>query len=461
MTDDVLLTLSLLLIAALVARLLASLLRVPEILLLVALGALLGPSVLDVVDVPFESLGAQLMFTLGVSMILFYGGLTLSLPLLRKVWVSLGMLAVPGIVITTLVVGVAAHFAFDLPWSSAFLVGAVLSPTDPAILIPLFARSRLRPKVAQTVIAESALNDPTGAALALALAGIVLTGESSVTEPVTEFAVDLGISTVIGIVAGVLLSAAIASQRSGVWRESSAIAVLAVVTISFFSLDSAGGSGYLGAFLAGLIVGNMEHLGLAMHSPHEVDTHAFAFNLADIVTLIVFVVLGANIPFEALGDNLLPALAVLAVLLLIARPITVLACVLPDRGGGWERQEIAFLCWTRETGVIPAALVGVLAGLGVPNIDVLASVVALAIVLTLLLQALPAPWLAGRLGLLGPQNESGSDGTSRARGGLRTAGRSERRLHPAAGRCPPGGLGGASPPDGLRTAAGTGRPPTG
>jgi potassium/hydrogen antiporter len=405
-TDDVLLTLSLLLIAALVARLLASLLRVPEILLLVAVGALLGPSVLDVVDVPFESLGAQLMFTLGVSLILFYGGLTLSLPLLRKVWISLGMLAVPGIVITTLIVGVPAHFAFDLPWSSAFLVGAVLSPTDPAILIPLFARSRLRPKVAQTVIAESALNDPTGAALALALAGIVLTGESSVAEPVTEFLVDLGISTVLGIVAGVLLSAAIASQRSGVWRESSAIAVLAVVTISFFSLDSAGGSGYLGAFLAGLIVGNMEHLGLAMHSPHEIDTHAFAFNLADIVTLIVFVVLGANIPFDDLGGNLLPALAVLAVLLLIARPITVLACVLPDRGGGWERNEIAFLCWTRETGVIPAALVGVLAGLGVPHIDVLASVVALAIVLTLLLQALPAPWLAKRLGLLGPRTKA-------------------------------------------------------
>jgi cell volume regulation protein A len=399
-TDDVLLTLSLLLIAALVARLLASLLRVPEILLLVALGALLGPSVLDVVDVPFESLGAQLMFTLGVSLILFYGGLTLSLPLLRKVFVSLGMLAVPGILITTLIVGVAAHFAFDLPWSSAFLVGAVLSPTDPAILIPLFARSRLRPKVAQTVIAESALNDPTGAALALTLAGIVLTGETSVAEPVTEFLIDLGISTVLGIVAGVLLSAAIASQRSGVWRESSAIAVLAVVTISFFSLDSAGGSGYLGAFLAGLIVGNMEHLGLAMHSPHEVDTHAFAFNLADIVTLIVFVVLGANIPFDDLGSNLLPALAVLGVLMLIARPITVLACVLPDRGGGWERNEIAFLCWTRETGVVPAALVGVIVGLGVPNGDIYASVVALAIVVTLLLQALPAPWLAKRLGLL-------------------------------------------------------------
>jgi potassium/hydrogen antiporter len=404
--DDILLTLSLLLIAALVARLLASLLRIPEILLLVALGAVMGPSALDVVDVPFESVGAQLMFTLGVSFILFYGGLNLSLPLLRRVWVSLGMLAVPGVVITTLIVGVAAHFAFDLPWSAAFLVGAVLSPTDPAILIPLFVRSRLRPKIAQTVIAESALNDPTGAALALTIAGIVLTGESSVAHPVTEFAIDLGISTVIGIVGGVLLAAAISSHRAGIWRESSAIAVLAVVTISFFSLDTAGGSGYLGAFLAGLIVGNMGHLGLAMHDPHEAEMRAFAFNVADLVTLIVFVVLGANLPLDALGENLLAALAVLAVLLLVARPITVLACVMFDRGGRWERNEIAFLCWTRETGVIPAALVGVLAGLGVPHGDVLASVVAPAIVLTLLLQALPAPWLAGRLGLLEPRTRA-------------------------------------------------------
>ena len=118
------------------------------------------------------------------------------------------------------------------------------------------------------------------------------------------------------------------------WRESSALAVLTVVTISFFSLDSAGGSGYLGAFLAGLIVGNMEHLGLAMHSRHEQEMRLFAFNLADLVTLLVFVVLGANIPFGALGDNLLPSLAVLATLLLVARPLTVLVCAMPDRAAG-------------------------------------------------------------------------------------------------------------------------------
>ena len=113
--------------------------------------------------------------------------------------------------------------------------------------------------------------------------------------------------------------------------------------------------------------------------------------------------LGANIPFDDLGEHLLPALAVLAALLLVARPLVVLACTMADRQARWTRQEVAFLCWTRETGVVPAALVGVLAGLGVPNVEIYASVVALAVVLTLLVQALPASRLAGRLGLLEPR----------------------------------------------------------
>jgi cell volume regulation protein A len=413
-TRDAILTLSLLLSAALVARLVASLLRVPaagerrlvagpraaEILMLVLFGALLGPSVLEVIDVPFDSIGAQLMFTLGVSLILFYGGLNLSVDVLRRVWVGLGMLVVPGVLLTAVITGAVAYLAFDLSWTAALLMGAVLAPTDPAILIPLFVRSRLRPKVAQTVVAESAFNDPTGAVLALALAGVLLSGDASLATPVSEFAVDLGISTALGLVAGVLLAAAISSRRAGIWRESSPLAVLAVVTIGYFSLDYAGGSGYLGAFLAGLIVGNMDRLGLAMHSAHEREMRRFAFNLADLVTLFVFMVLGANIPFDELGANFLPALAVLAALLLLARPLTVLVCTLPDRWGSWTRPELAFLCWTRETGVVPAALVGVLAGLGVPNNGVYASVVALAIIMTLVLQALPAAWLAGRLGLL-------------------------------------------------------------
>jgi cell volume regulation protein A len=395
-TRDVITQLGLLLGAALAARFLAGRLKVPEMLVLVAVGLLLS----GVIDVPLDSTGAQLLFTLGVSMILFHGGINLSLPVLRRVWVSLSLLVVPGVVLTAVVTGLAAYLVFDLSWTAALLLGAVLAPTDPAILIPLFIGSRLREKVAQTVVAESAFNDPTGAALALALAGVLVSGESGLMQPAADFIVDLAISSVLGIAAGLLLAVTISSRRIGIWDESGGLAVLAGVAIAYVSLDSAGGSGYLGAFLAGLIVGNMEQLRLGMHSEHEDDMRRFAANLSDLAILLVFVVLGANLPLDDLADHLLPALAVLAMLLLVARPLTVLACVLPDRGGSWTWREIAFLCWTRETGVVPAALVGVIVGLGVPNGEIYASVVALAIVVTLLLQALPAPWLAWRLGLV-------------------------------------------------------------
>jgi potassium/hydrogen antiporter len=400
MTRDVILTLSVLLVAGLFARLLATLLHVPEIVFLLGLGALLGPSALEVIDVPLDSLPAQLVFTLGVSTILFYGGLNLSLEILRKVWLSLGLLAVLGVIVTAVITGGAAALVFGLPFEQGLLMGAVLSPTDPAILIPLFIGSRLRPKVAQTVVAESAFNDPTGAVLALAVAGALVSGKNSLTGPAGDFVGQLALSTVGGVLAGIVLSAAISSRRTGIWRESAAIAVLAVVAMSYVSLDFAGGSGYLGAFLAGLIVGNMKLLGLSMHDENNRDLLITTRSLADIVTIFVFVLVGANLPFRALGDEILPALAVVAVLLLVARPITVAICCLPDRRSSWSRAELAFVCWTRETGVVPAALVGVLAALAVPNGDLLASVVALAIIVTLVVQAVPAPWLARRLGLL-------------------------------------------------------------
>jgi cell volume regulation protein A len=400
MTRDVILTLSLLLVAGLFARLLATLLHIPEIVFLLGLGALLGPSALGVIDVPLDSLAAQLVFTLGVSTILFYGGLNLSLEILRKVWVSLGLLAVVGVIVTAVITGAAAALVFGLPFEQGLLIGAVLSPTDPAILIPLFIGSRLRPKVAQTVVAESAFNDPTGAVLALAVAGALVSGQNSLTGPAGDFVGQLALSTAGGVLAGIVLSAAISSRRTGIWRESAAIAVLAVVAMSYVSLDFAGGSGYLGAFLAGLIVGNMKMLGLSMHDEHNRDLMITTRSLADIVTIFVFVLVGVNLPFHALGAEIIPALAVVAVLLLVARPITVAVCCLPDRRSRWSGAELAFVCWTRETGVVPAALVGVLAALAVPNGDLLASVVALAIIVTLAVQAIPAPWLARRLGLL-------------------------------------------------------------
>jgi cell volume regulation protein A len=398
--QDVIETVAIMLGVGLVSKLVADLARVPQMLVLLAAGAVIGPAGLDAIDVSLDSLGAQLILTVGVSFILFHGGLQLSARILERVAVGLTLLVIPGVIITALVTGAAAAAFFGVPLTTGLLIGAALAPTDPAILVPLFDRIRLRQKVSQTVIAESALNDPTGAVLALAFAGVVASGSASFTQPMVDFVVDLGISTALGCVYGVVLSAAVSSRRAGIWRESAAIAVMAVITGSFFSIDSAGGSGYLGAFLAGLIVSNMEFLGLGMHTEHEREMRILVANIADVMVMFVFITLGANLPWRSIGDHLLPTVGVLLVLLFVARPIAVLVCLLPDRRGRWTKQELIFLAWTRETGVVPAALAGIIVAMGIDHSDLVVTTVAVAVVVTLTFQATTKRWLARRLDLL-------------------------------------------------------------
>jgi cell volume regulation protein A len=398
-TKDIILTLGVMLVAGLVCQVVADALRVPRMLVLLLGGTLLGPSVTSAIDVPLDSTGAELLLTLGVSFILFYGGLQLSIRVLSRVAIGLGLLAIPGVVITAFVTGTVASIAFDIPFSTGLLIGAVLAPTDPAILIPLFARIGIRQKIEQTAIAESALNDATGAVLALVLAGVVSSGDASVADPVIDFLKDLGISTVLGIGFGILLSLVVSDRRAGVWQESAAIAVVAVVAVGYFSTDSAGGSGYLGAFLAGLIVGNMDRFRLGMHTEHERDMRALIATITDVVVILVFITLGANLPWSEIWDNLGPALIVVAVLLLVARPVTVLICLGLDRRGQWTRQEIAFLSWTRETGVVAAALAGLMVARDIPDSELIVTTVAVAIVVTLAVQTTTKTWLGRRLGL--------------------------------------------------------------
>jgi cell volume regulation protein A len=397
---DVIETLAILLAAGLVAEVVAGLLRVPRMVVLLAAGALLGPDVAGVLELPLDSAAVQILLTLGVSLILFYGGLGLAFSVLRPVATGLGLLAVPGVVLTAVVTGVVAALAFDVPIEAGLLLGAVLAPTDPAILIPLFERLRIRAKVAQTVIAESALNDVTGAVLALALAAAVIEGGGSLASPLGDFLLDLIVSTALGAAFGIALAIAISTRRLGIWRESPTIAVLLVVAGGYFTIDYAGGSGYLGAFLAGLIVANMDELGLGMRSHREAEMRVFTEAAADIVVIFVFLTLGANLPFGTMAEDALPALITLAALILVARPLTVLACLLPDRSGRWSREELVFLSWTRETGVVPAALVGILVAEGVPYEAELATVVAFAVVVTLALQSTTKRLLARRLGLV-------------------------------------------------------------
>jgi cell volume regulation protein A len=391
--EHILRDLGLILGAGLVSQLVATVLKIPQMVVLVAAGALIGPSVLGLVSNPLGGVGAQLLFNIGVALILFHGGTGISLRVISKTAVGLGLLVLPGVALTGFIVALVVSPVFGVAFPVALLVGAVLASTDPAILIPLFDRLKVRPKVSQTVVAESAFNDVTGTVLTLTLAGAVGAGGFTFSGPALEFTKEL-------VLGAVLCYAVASTARAGIWDESPGVAILAVVALAYFSTESLGGSAYLAAFVMGLMIGNMDLLGLGHHDEHAALLEGFLGQVAEIATLLVFVTLGLNLPFEALGKYLFGGLLVMFVFIFVARPLTVLACLLPDRRGGWTGREIAFISWCRETGVIPAAVASLLLARGVDGAEIAVSMVALAVCTTLLLQATTAGYLARRLGLL-------------------------------------------------------------
>ncbi len=251
------------------------------------------------------------------------------------------------------------------------------------------------------MIAESAFNDVTGTVLVLTLVEVIEAGHFSVTEPVSEFFTELAIGALIGAGAGLILAYAVASTaRAGLWDESPGVAILAVVAIVYFSSATLGGSAYLAAFVMGLIVGNMQMFRLGQNDRDAEMLEGFVGQVAEIATLLVFVTLGMNLPFDALGQYFFGGLVVMVVFIFVARPITVLACLLPDRRGRWTRNELIFLSWCRYTGVIPAAVASILLADGVEGAEIAVSLVAFAVCATLLLQATTAGYVARRLGLI-------------------------------------------------------------
>jgi cell volume regulation protein A len=403
--EEILRTIGIVLAVGLIAIPIAALLRLPSMVVLVVAGIIAGPTLLNLVDVPIDGVGPSLLFTMGVALILFHGGLGVSLRVISRTAVGLLLLAIPGVMITAGIVALAVMPLFGVSWEIALLVGAVLGATDPAILVPLFDRLGLRPRVAQTVVAESAINDPMSAILALTMAGIItaggLTGSLIAGDsPLVEFLRNIGLGLVIGIVGGVLIAVLLSSRRFGVLRESVGATLLAIVALAYVSSEVAGGSPYLAAFVAGLIVGNKDLIRIDHDHEQERMLEQYTTQTVDIVVLAIFVVLGLNLDVQLLLDNLWAGLAVTAVFIFIARPATVAICLGLDRRAGWTRQEAVFIGWCRETGVVPVAIASMLVAEKVPGAELVATLVTFAVIATLLLQATTAGWLANRLGLL-------------------------------------------------------------
>src|SRR5258706_4524693 len=199
---------------------LARKLRIPDVVLFLVLGMLLGPEAAGWVNIKADSALNQLILIFGSSYILFDGGASLRLGVLKDVWVTIVVLATVGVLVTAVITGVAAHYLLGIPFLVALLLGATIASTDPATLVPVFRQIRIRVRVAQTVMSESAFNDATGAILTFALLGAVMgSGELSVSKALLDLLSQSGIGLVVGAVLGYLAALLIAHQKFGFLRE--------------------------------------------------------------------------------------------------------------------------------------------------------------------------------------------------------------------------------------------------
>ena len=398
---QVLLAAGLILTIGVIVGLLAQKITIPDVAVFPIVGMVIGPQALGLINIKADSALNQTILLFGASYILFDGGASLRLNVLKQVWVTVLIIATLGVVITAAITGIAAYFILGGPLVAALLLGATLSSTDPATLVPIFQQIRIRDRVAQTVISESALNDATGAVITFAVLAVAAgTGEFSLAASLLNITKQLVIGIGAGIALGYLAALLIAHERWAFLAEYAPVVTLAAVIGAYFAADGLQASGFTAVFVFGIVLGNQGAFGLRMRPGHRQKLEEYVAITSFIIRLFIFVLLGAQVDFAIMGQYLVGSILVVAIFMLVARPVTVFACALLDRRARWSLNELLFLCWTRETGVIPAALAGLLLGLNAPEARMIASVTFVAVLLTIFIQAPTTAWVASKLELL-------------------------------------------------------------
>jgi cell volume regulation protein A len=375
--------------------------RIPDVAVFLIAGIALGPHALGLVNIPATSALNEIIVLFGASYILFDGGAALRLAVLKQVWITIVVIATVGVLITTAITGLAAHLIIGLPLIVALLLGSTIASTDPATLIPIFRQIRIRDRVAQTVMSESAFNDALGAILTFTLLSIATgAGHFSPAHSLLALLEQSAIGIAAGLSFGYLAAALIAHEKWAFLAEYAPVVTLVAVIGAYFAASGLHASGFMAVFVFGAVLGNKESFGFRMEVGEAQKLSEFVLTTSFIMRLFIFILLGAQVDFVEIRRHGLEAVAVVAVLMLIARPATVFLCALPDRRARWQWKEMLFMCWTRETGVIPAALAGLLLGADAPGAPTIASVTFVAILMTILIQAPTTEWLGRRLGLL-------------------------------------------------------------
>jgi len=381
----VLLAAGLVLLASIVATRAASRVGLPSLLLFLAVGVVVGE---DGLGLQFDNyLLADHLGTVALAIILIEGGLTTRFSDVRRVLAPAAILATVGVAVSMVITATGAHLLLGMDWQLALLLGAIVSSTDAAAVFSVLRVVPLPRRVAGLLEAESGFNDAPAVILVLMFSATPL--HIAPVHAVAEIAYELVLGAAIGLGAGALGAIGlrrIALPASGLYP----LANFGLGMVAFAAAGVAHASGFLAAYLAAVVLANS---GL----PHRSATRSFAEGLGWLAQIGLFVLLGLLVDPGDLAREVVPAIIIGLVLLLVARPVSILVCLAGFRVP-WREQ--VFLSWAGLRGAVPIVLATFPIVEGVPDAVRLLNIVFILVVVFTLVQGPSLRTLAERLGLI-------------------------------------------------------------
>ncbi|GAA3296102.1 potassium/proton antiporter [Dactylosporangium vinaceum] len=368
-------------------------LGLPSLLVYLLLGLVIGEAGLGI-----QFTDAELTRTLGICalvVIIAEGGLTARWSTLRPVLGPAVVLSTLGVVVSVGVVGAVLHYVLGVGWQQALLTGAVLSSTDAAAVFSTLRRVPVRPRLAALLEAESGINDAPVVILVVLLSA-PLTGQHPWYQQLGLVAYELVTGAAVGLVIG--FGGAWALRRAALPSAGLyPLAAIGLTVLAYAAGSVAHASGFLAVYVTGVILGNAR-------LPHRRAMLGFADGLAWLAQIGLFVLLGLLASPKALGGAVITALVVGLVLVLVARPLSVLVSSAPflltESGPGWRDQ--AFLSWAGLRGAVPVVLATIPLSAGLPGAQDLFNVVFVLVVIYTAVQGMSLPPVARRLGVTAP-----------------------------------------------------------
>ncbi|MEB3020468.1 potassium/proton antiporter [[Mycobacterium] crassicus] len=375
----------LVLLASIIATRAADRVGLPSLLLFLLVGVAIGNDGLGL-----EFSDVQLASDLGttaLAVILVEGGLTTKFANIRRLLAPASVLATVGVVVSMAVIAVAAHLLLGISWQLAFLLGAIVSPTDAAAVFSILRVLPLPRRVAGLLEAESGFNDAPAAIVVLMLSAtpLVIDPVQAVGNVIFELAAGSAIGLLAGLLGAMMLRRA-ALPASGLYP----LATFGLAMVAFAAAASLHASGFIAAYLSGVVLANS---GL----PHRAAIRSFAEGLGWLAQIGLFVLLGLLVSPSQLSGELVPALVIGAVLLLLSRPLSVVASLI------WFKvpwREQIFLSWAGLRGAVPIVLATFPIVEGVPDSYRLLNIVFILVVVYTVVQGPSLGLVAHWLGLI-------------------------------------------------------------